>query len=221
MIWENEYQFCRHIFGSYAAIGGLINMGIYINEPKTDVNKSLNSFFSNIPKLDFSLFSLFDKKSTTLRPEEFSLITASIWIGVLLAISGMEAWVKFKAPYVKKELKFDIGRFVFSAANSIEAGLCLTLLTTNFLFKRRSGLYRYSASLCSICLLLQITIITPKLLEVAKIKVTNSLKEEEVEDKDKNYLKLKVDAENSKNTHLQYVVLEGIKLICLGSYIFY
>lgn len=52
---------------------------------------------------------------------------ACVWCGFVLAISFMEAWVKFRAPYVPQFFALDIGRTVFPALNVVEMMLCVTL----------------------------------------------------------------------------------------------
>ncbi|MBW1294419.1 hypothetical protein [Aquimarina litoralis] len=51
-----------------------------------------------------------------------------IWIGFIGAISFMEAWLKFQAPGVTKEIGLSIGKLVFGALNTIEIAFGLTLL---------------------------------------------------------------------------------------------
>lgn len=53
--------------------------------------------------------------------------TSFIWAGGLLAIA-LEAWVKFSAPSVTREIGLDVGRHVFGAVNKPEIGLAAALL---------------------------------------------------------------------------------------------
>lgn len=52
----------------------------------------------------------------------FSITVASVflWIGFVLAISFMEAWLKFKGPGITIPLGLGIGRLVFAALNKVE-----------------------------------------------------------------------------------------------------
>ncbi len=60
-----------------------------------------------------------------IRSQQASTIFISmLWLGFVLAISFMEAWVKFKAPFLPRYVGFDIGRTVFGALIAVEAGLC-------------------------------------------------------------------------------------------------
>jgi hypothetical protein len=50
-----------------------------------------------------------------------------VWIGMVLAISFLEAPLKFRAPNVTLQIGLGIGRLVFQALNTIEVGLSLVL----------------------------------------------------------------------------------------------
>lgn len=49
-----------------------------------------------------------------------------LWLGFVLAISGMEAWLKFRTLFVPRPLLLDVGRTVFPALNAVELALCGT-----------------------------------------------------------------------------------------------
>jgi hypothetical protein len=51
-----------------------------------------------------------------------------VWLGMVLAISFMEAPLKFRAPGVTPQLGLGIGRLVFRALNTAEVVLGLTVL---------------------------------------------------------------------------------------------
>ena len=48
---------------------------------------------------------------------------ALVWAGMLLGISFLEAWVKFRAPSLSLEEGLDVGRQVFGALNLVEVVL--------------------------------------------------------------------------------------------------
>ena len=54
--------------------------------------------------------------------------TAFVWLGIVLAISFLEAPLKFHAPGVTLPLGLGIGRLVFGALNRTEAALVVVLL---------------------------------------------------------------------------------------------
>jgi hypothetical protein len=51
-----------------------------------------------------------------------------VWLGMVLAISFLEAPLKFRAPEVTLKIGLGIGRLVFRALNTIEAVLTVTLV---------------------------------------------------------------------------------------------
>jgi hypothetical protein len=46
-----------------------------------------------------------------------------LWLGFLLAISGLEVWVKFKAPFVRTHVAMDVERYVLAALHAVEVAL--------------------------------------------------------------------------------------------------
>ncbi|MCR8895813.1 hypothetical protein NWF34_02470 [Gordonia sp. GONU] len=53
-----------------------------------------------------------------------------VWLGMVIAISFIEAPVKFRAPGVDVRIGLGIGRLVFRALNTAEAALAVVLLVT-------------------------------------------------------------------------------------------
>lgn len=51
-----------------------------------------------------------------------------VWLGMVLAISFLEAPLKFRAPNVTLQIGLGIGRLVFRALNTVEVGFALILL---------------------------------------------------------------------------------------------
>jgi hypothetical protein len=51
-----------------------------------------------------------------------------IWLGMVLAISFLEAPLKFRAPNVTLQIGLGIGRLVFRALNTVEVGFALVIL---------------------------------------------------------------------------------------------
>ena len=50
----------------------------------------------------------------------YALPAVFLWLGFLLAISFMEAWLKFRAPGVSIAIGLGIGKLVFGALNKVE-----------------------------------------------------------------------------------------------------
>ena len=51
-----------------------------------------------------------------------------VWLGMVLAISFLEAPLKFRAPNVTVQIGLGIGRLVFRALNTVEVGFALVVL---------------------------------------------------------------------------------------------
>ncbi len=51
-----------------------------------------------------------------------------VWLGMVLAISFLEAPLKFRAPDVTLQIGLGIGRLVFRALNTVEVGFALVIL---------------------------------------------------------------------------------------------
>jgi hypothetical protein len=51
-----------------------------------------------------------------------------VWLGMVLAISFLEAPLKFRAPNVNLQIGLGIGRLVFRALNTVEVGFALVIL---------------------------------------------------------------------------------------------
>lgn len=60
--------------------------------------------------------------------QHFLWLFPMLWLGMVLAISFLEAPLKFRAPGVTIPLGLGIGRLVFRALNSVEAVLAALLL---------------------------------------------------------------------------------------------
>lgn len=59
----------------------------------------------------------------------FAIAVTFVWLGMVLAISFLEAPLKFRAPGVTLPLGLGIGRMVFRALNAVEAVLAVALGT--------------------------------------------------------------------------------------------
>ncbi|MFI0944209.1 hypothetical protein [Streptomyces sp. NPDC021020] len=53
-----------------------------------------------------------------------------VWLGMVLAVSFLEAPLKFRAPGVTVPIGLGIGRLVFRALNAVEAALAVAVLAT-------------------------------------------------------------------------------------------
>lgn len=61
-------------------------------------------------------------------PSSVAVAAIFVWLGMVLAISFLEAPLKFRAPGVTLPIGLGIGRLVFRALNTIEAVLAVVVL---------------------------------------------------------------------------------------------
>ena len=71
----------------------------------------------------------------------YALPAVFLWLGFLLAISFMEAWLKFQAPGVTLAIGLGIGKLVFAALNKVE--WVLIVITSINLFRVPQKLFSY------------------------------------------------------------------------------
>jgi hypothetical protein len=63
-----------------------------------------------------------------------------IWLGMVLAISFLEAPLKFHAPNVTLQIGLGIGRLVFRALNSVEVVFAIVILAVTLASSPRAGI---------------------------------------------------------------------------------
>ena len=85
-----------------------------------------------------------------------------IWLGMVLAISFLEAPLKFRAPDVTLRIGLGIGRLVFRALNAVEAFLALALLGAITLGNTPNRIV-ISAAVAIALLAIQILAVRPRL----------------------------------------------------------
>lgn len=161
------------------------------------------------------------------------IINATYCFRFILAISWMEAWVKFKAPLLPKYIALDVGRHVFKALNIVEVIFLMFLWVLPICGGSANHLLIAIQSLplfkwLTIMVLFEVFVITPFLIDRAKYIILNTIdgdKEhkmlvsqlrDEVSWKGKESFK---DAPSIR-WHFIYILLEFIK-ICLLAYLGY
>ncbi len=118
-----------------------------------------------------------------------------IWIGAIVAISFMEAPLKFQAPSVTLPIGLEIGRLVFGALNKLEWGLLL-LVAGSFLLasaRKKSLVFTVLLLLILIC---QTFFLLPELDHRAELIIRGV-------------------TPTGSNAHVFYVALEVVKLTLL------
>ncbi|CAM1373901.1 hypothetical protein [Tenacibaculum xiamenense] len=124
------------------------------------------------------------------------LYLVALWTGFVLAISFMEAWLKFQAEGVTREIGLSIGSLVFKALNLVELFIGGTIVLLVLLLRRYSltKLYRFSPIV--FILLFQTFFLLPILDSRAMLIIKGTTVAE-------SYY------------HLYYVILEVIKVMLL------
>eukprot|EP00656_Telonema_subtile_P007582 TRINITY_DN13560_c0_g2_i1.p1 TRINITY_DN13560_c0_g2~~TRINITY_DN13560_c0_g2_i1.p1 ORF type:complete len:201 (+),score=59.49 TRINITY_DN13560_c0_g2_i1:28-630(+) len=145
---------------------------------------------------------------------------ATLWAGFVLAISGMEAWVKFRAPLLRKHVAFDVGRHVFRGLNAMEAPLACTLLGLG-------GFEDSNLARCAVLILLfQVLYLTPQLEQLAfhrivqacEKKDTAAMSAEEAAAVEQMRAVVEGSSPPGRWAHVVCVVLELVKVYCLVTY---
>lgn len=95
-------------------------------------------------------------------PAAVATAAVFIWLGMVLAISFLEAPLKFRAPGVDIPIGLGIGRIVFRALNRVEIGLALVALAATVI-GRPSGSVAALAAAILIILAGQLIDVRPQL----------------------------------------------------------
>ncbi|WP_416563653.1 hypothetical protein [Nocardia testacea] len=85
-----------------------------------------------------------------------------LWVGMVLAISFLEAPLKFRAPGVTTELGLGIGRLVFRALNIVEAVLAAVLLAAAVVLAPAGAVWIWLA-IAVVILVVQLAVVRPPL----------------------------------------------------------
>jgi hypothetical protein len=85
-----------------------------------------------------------------------------VWLGMVLAISFLEAPLKFQAPGVTLPIGLGIGRLVFRALNAGEAVLAVVAVAA-FVAHRPPAGAAVGAAVAIACLLVQVALVRPRL----------------------------------------------------------
>lgn len=118
-----------------------------------------------------------------------------IWAGLILAISFIEAPLKFTAPNITLQLGLGIGQIVFHALNKLELVL-LIVLAISLIFGKQHSTFTILFSIIAIILLVQTLVLFPPMDERASEILSGK------------------DIPSTWH-HITYVILEIIKLVVL------
>lgn len=126
------------------------------------------------------------------------LMSIFFWLGFVLAISFMEAWLKFRAPGVTLPIGLSIGRLIFSVLNKIEWVFIIVIISHFFLFRSTFQNFQVVIVLTLlIVLILQTFWLLPKLDARAELHIQGAVVK-------------------SSFLHLYYVIGEVLKVIGLS-----
>lgn len=148
-------------------------------------------------------------------------IIALIWLSFILAISFMEAWVKFKAPLLRKHVAVDVGRYVFASLNAVELGLVGAFWFTRALRGNSESPSPIFPAVATGVLLFMVLYIGPMLFLRAKYKMVHEAEPpDRLLEGEKIALQLIADEIRGQRLpheklHIVYVCLEAVKVICL------
>jgi hypothetical protein len=118
-----------------------------------------------------------------------------VWFGMVLAISFLEAPLKFRAPNVTLQIGLGIGRLVFRALNAVEVVLAVVVLAASVASPPPAGA-RTALAVVFAVLAVQIGVVRPRLTRRSDQVLAG------------------VDAPRSRG-HLVYVGLEVVKSLAL------
>jgi hypothetical protein len=124
---------------------------------------------------------------------------AFTWLGMVLALSFLEAPLKFRAPGITLPLGLGIGRLVFRALNAVEAVLLVGVGIAVLAGPRAAAVW-WTAGAVAVLLLVQLLAVRPALAARTRRVLAG-------------------DTHTGSRAHLAYVVLEVLKvagLVLLG-----
>lgn len=96
------------------------------------------------------------------RNSQFQILISFVWAGMVIAISFLEAPVKFTTPSLSREVALDVGQTVFSALNQVEWVLA-ALLSGLVLFWAQPKWVVYLYTGVILCLFIQSFWLLPEL----------------------------------------------------------
>ncbi|WP_424381264.1 hypothetical protein [Mycobacterium sp.] len=91
-----------------------------------------------------------------------AVVVVFVWLGMVLAISFLEAPLKFRAPNVTLQIGLGIGRLVFRALNTVEVVLAIVVLVATIARPPSTGL-AVALVIVFAALALQIGAVRPRL----------------------------------------------------------
>lgn len=133
-------------------------------------------------------------------PRHFINTIFAFWAGFVSAISFMEAWLKFRADGVTREIGLGIGKLVFTALNRVEIVLFITVWIL-FIVKKYHLVFHFTVLnlmfwMVSLIFLVQTFWLVPALLHRAELIISGI-------------------EPPASSEHFIFMILEPIKVILL------
>lgn len=119
-----------------------------------------------------------------------------VWLGMVLAISFLEAPLKFRAPGVTLQIGLGIGRLVFRALNGTEIAFAVVIVIALALSRPPVGVV-VAAAVAIVALAIQLLFVRPRLTRRSDAVLAGD------------------DAPRRSRGHYVYVAFEAIKVIAL------
>jgi hypothetical protein len=199
--------------------------GVTTNGPKSILRTNLPLGRSH-ERILFLVYLLAGLASTFAGVDQFHTesILVLIWLSFVLSISFMEAWVKFKAPLLRKYVAVDVGRYVFASLNAIELGLAGAFWITRAARGSSESSSPIFPAVATGVLLWMVLYVGPMLFVRAKYKMVHEAgagdPPERLTEDEKAALQLLADEIREQrlppaNVHVAYVCLEAVKVLCL------
>jgi hypothetical protein len=197
----------------------------------TDTKNSVTRFSALFKSLPFKVGSFYiivsvylTCYSPLLSPVESTVALTLLWMGFVMAISFMEAWVKFRAPFLPRHYGLDVGRTVFPVLNAVEVALCAGL----WLAQQQRQPTRLSWMLlrgATLILFSQVVYLTPQLVLLGKHVLVDAFPMPQPQWSDHQrqvYHDLQKQVQQtprrpSSKLHVVYVLQDLIKLIWLAA----
>jgi hypothetical protein len=118
-----------------------------------------------------------------------------VWLGMVLAISFIEAPIKFRAPNVTRQIGLGIGRLVFRALNTVEAVFAAAVVVTLIVGGPPARVW-VPAGIAVLALVVQLLAVRPRLTHRSDAVLAGG------------------DAPRS-HSHYAYIALETLKVVAL------
>ncbi|MEW7279833.1 hypothetical protein ABW636_14665 [Aquimarina sp. 2201CG1-2-11] len=126
------------------------------------------------------------------------IVIPILWLGFVLSISFMEAWLKFQAEGVTQAIGLSIGKLVFGVLNKVELFFLITLLLCVFI---NSPIKKHKASKYLLFFLVLILVMqTFYLIPILDLRIEQILNK---------------TTPQSSSMHLYYVLIEVLKTTIL------